>query len=130
MTTGLREGLGIHAQALALRGQRNNVLASNIANASVPGFKARDFDFEAELSRQTQLGASLRTSSSQHMAMPTTGPADENGYRVAVMPSMDGNTVDMALEQMEFAENTVRYQTSLELLNRRISGLMTVIRGE
>lgn len=130
MTTGLREGLGVHAQALVLRGQRNNLLASNIANASVPGFKARDFDFETELARQTQLGASLRTSSSQHVLTPGAGPAGQKAYRVPVMPSMDGNTVDMAVEQMEFAENTVRYQTSLELLNRRISGLMTVIRGE
>jgi flagellar basal-body rod protein FlgB len=130
MTTGLREGLGVHAQALVLRGQRNNLLASNIANASVPGFKARDFDFETELARQTQLGASLRTSSSEHVSMAGAGASGQNAYRVPVMPSMDGNTVDMALEQMEFAENTVRYQTSLELLNRRISGLMTVIRGE
>ena len=44
--------------------------------------------------------------------------------------SLDGNTVEPGVEQMEFAENTLRYQTSLQLLNRRISGLMTAIKGE
>ena len=47
-----------------------------------------------------------------------------------VNPSLDGNTVELAVEQMEFAENSLRYQTSLTLLNRRISGLSTAIKGE
>lgn len=60
------------------------------------------------------------------------GPAatGEALYRDPVTPALDGNTVEMAVEQMEFAENTLRYQTSLALLNRRISGLMTAIKGE
>ena len=40
---------GIHGAALEVRGQRMGVLASNIANASTPGFKARDIDFKAAL---------------------------------------------------------------------------------
>jgi flagellar basal-body rod protein FlgB len=52
------------------------------------------------------------------------------GFRVPVTASLDGNTVELGVEQMEFAENTLRYQTSLQLLNRRISGLMTAIKGE
>ncbi len=130
MTTSLREGLGIHAQALVLRGQRNNLLASNIANASTPGFKARDIDFESVLAQKTGAVADLRVSSNRHVAISTGQIGDQTGYRTEVMPSLDGNTVDMAVEQMEFAENTVRYQTSLELLNRRIGSLMTAIRGE
>ena len=59
--------------------------------------------------------------------------AQHGGYSVALDPlnaSLDGNTVELPVEQMEFAENTLRYQTSLQLLNRRISGLMTAIKGE
>lgn len=52
------------------------------------------------------------------------------GYRVPVTAALDGNTVEPGVEQMEFSENTLRYQTSLQLLNRRISGLMTAIKGE
>ncbi|WP_239504844.1 flagellar basal body rod protein FlgB, partial [Enterobacter hormaechei] len=38
---------GVHGTALAVRSQRMGMLASNIANASTPGYKARDVDFRA-----------------------------------------------------------------------------------
>ena len=44
---GIRDHFGLHDDALALRSKRNNILASNIANAATPHFKARDIDFEA-----------------------------------------------------------------------------------
>ncbi len=128
MTTGIKEGLGVHADALVLRNMRNNLLASNIANAAVPNYKARDIDFASTLAAQTQTGA-MRVSHDLHMS---TGQSLQNqvGYRVPTMASLDGNTVELSVEQVEFSENTMRYQASLELLNRRISGLMTAIKGE
>ncbi len=46
----MSEGLfGIHGAALEIRAQRMGVLASNIANAATPGYKARDIDFGAAL---------------------------------------------------------------------------------
>jgi flagellar basal-body rod protein FlgB len=51
-------------------------------------------------------------------------------YRASINPSLDGNTVELSVEQMEFSENVVRYQTSLTFLNRKISGLMSAIKGE
>lgn len=119
MTVSFRDSIALHANALALREQRNEILASNIANAATPGYQARDFDFEAELAR-----ASGPTASGG-----ATGDA-ALGYRVPVTPSLDGNTVELSVEQMEFSENTLRYQTSLAFINRRISGLMTAIKGE
>lgn len=128
MPQSIREHINMHAQALTLREQRNTMLASNIANAATPGFKARDIDFQSAF--QAQLGeGTLATSNSRHFATPSSGPGTL-GYRVPVNPSLDGNTVEMAVEQMEFAENSLRYQTSLTLLNRRISGLSDAIRGE
>lgn len=127
MTVGFRETIGLHAQALVLRERRGEILASNIANAATPNFKARDFDFESELARSMGTGGPDRTAAG-HMG---TALADgQLGYRVPVTTSLDGNTVELSTEQMEFAENTLRYQTSLQLLNRRISGLMTAIKGE
>ena len=127
--TAFRDHIGVHANALMLREQRNEVLTSNIANAATPNFKARDLDFAAEYSAAMGAGA-LEVSHTNHIAN-ATGPAGGGlSYRVPVSPSLDGNTVELATEQMEFAENTLRYQASLQLLNRRISGLMTAIRGE
>ena len=43
---------------------------------------------------------------------------------------MDGNTVQLAVEQTEFAENAMRYQTTLNFINSKLSGLISAIRGE
>jgi flagellar basal-body rod protein FlgB len=51
-------------------------------------------------------------------------------YRVPLAPSLDGNTVDVQVEQAAFAENSVRYQATLTFLNSRLRGLMTAITGQ
>jgi len=120
--------LNLHAQALQLREKRNGVLASNIANAATPGFKARDMDFKAELSQAIGAGQ-LKTTSEGHIPVGGTGAAGML-YRKPTTSSLDGNTVEIAVEQMEFAQNTLRYQSSLEFLNRKIRGLTRAIKGE
>jgi len=126
---GIRDHFGIHDDALTLRSKRNNILASNIANAATPHFKARDVDFEASLAAAMPSGL-ISTSNNRHIAQ--TGNSTGGGllYRTPINPSLDGNTVELAVEQMEFSENVVRYQSSLTLLNRKISGLMSAIKGE
>jgi flagellar basal-body rod protein FlgB len=121
--------LKVHAEALALRSQRNEVLASNIANSATPNFKAKDLNFEAMLEAKMGFGQ-LQTSDSRHFNM-SVGPNNEGiGFRQNITPSTDGNTVELHVEQMQFSENVMRYQTSLEFLNRRLSGLKSAIRGE
>ena len=111
----MAEGLfGVHGLALELRGQRMGVLASNIANASTPGFKARDIDFKAALSAAEGQG----------------DPDAAMLYRVPTQPSMDGNTVELATEQTAFAENAVQYQTTLSFLNGRIGQITRALKGE
>ena len=121
--------LKFHSEALALRSQRNEVLASNIANAATPNFKAKDLKFDEMLN--VKLGLSeLQTSDRRHFAV-SIGPNDEGiGFRQNITPSQDGNTVELHVEQMQFSENVMRYQTSLEFLNRKIAGLRSAIKGE
>ncbi|MET0370787.1 MAG: flagellar basal body rod protein FlgB [Sphingobium sp.] len=110
---------GIHGKALALRSQRLSLLASNIANASTPGYKARDIDFEAALKEATSKATSV-------------GKAvdDSMGYRVPLQPSLDGNTVELSTEQTLFAENAVKYRTTLAFLEGRINTITRALKGE
>jgi flagellar basal-body rod protein FlgB len=107
---------GIHAAALEVRAQRMGLLASNIANASTPGFKARDLDF----------GAAMRAAEGGE-ADPVSGALR---YRTPTAPSLDGNTVELNAEQTAFAENAVQYQTTLSFLNGRVGQITRALKGE
>jgi flagellar basal-body rod protein FlgB len=126
---------GIHEQALLLHGQRLGVLASNMANADTPGYKARDIDFTAVLASANGAGAeaplALTTTSPAHIE-PDTGEFSpgELMYRNPYQASLDGNTVEMAVEQAAFSENNVRYQASLGFINGRIAELQYAIVGQ
>ena len=122
--------LDFHAQALMLRSRRNEILASNIANAATPNFKARDLSFDDQIKKYAPGIGPLETTHSRHLATAINVGRDKIVFRDPINPSMDGNTVELAVEQMEFSENTTRYQTTLNFLNSRITGLMSAIRGE
>ena len=123
------EHLGFHASALQLRSRRNEMLASNIANAATPNFKARDIDFDTELKRINKIG-NIETTNTTHFASIQKRIGKDSVYRLPIHPSLDGNTVEMAVEQMQFSENVMRYQTTLTFLNNKISGLRSAIKGE
>ena len=134
MPLNIDSALGIHQEALRIHARRAELLASNLANADTPNFKARDIDFKAALNQaqgQMQMQGLDRTEPG-HMS-GTTGsnlPGGAAMYRVPNQPSLDGNTVDVQAEQAAFSENAVRYQASLRFLNDRIKGLLTAIRGD
>lgn len=126
--TAIRDNLGVHATSLTLREQRSAMLASNISHAATPGYKARDIDFASALAAQTGQGP-MRVTNPMHVRHAGAGVAGL-AYRQPINPSLDGNTVELDVEQRQFAENTLRYQISLTLLNRKISGLTRAIKGE
>lgn len=122
-----------HQNALNVRAFRQQLLASNIANADTPGYKARDIDFAAAL-RDVTTGravsaASLRASDARHLAGATRGEPAAALYRSAQQPSIDGNTVDMDVERNRFAENAVHYDANLTFLNSQIKLLLAALQG-
>jgi len=133
--------LGVHAQALQLYGQRTQILANNLANADTPNYKARDLDFQSLLAGNgTATALPLATTSSAHLTATALSPASGAGsspvsdgalkYRTPLAPSLDGNTVDVQLEQAAFADNSVRYQAALTFLSDKFKSLMTAITGQ
>ena len=123
---------GIHEQALTLHGQRLGVLAANLANADTPGYKARDIDFGAVLSHtQGEMGLPLQVTHAAHITFSDgESMGGELKYRNPYQASLDGNTVEMPVEQAAFSENNVRYQASLNFINLRISELQFAIAGQ
>ena len=123
---------GIHERALYAAADRVSVLATNIANVDTPNFKARDYDFAAMLSGTSEQGGLMLTRTQVgHIALaPDAVAASDLKYRVPYQPSLDGNTVEAPVEQAKFAENAVRFQTSLDLLNREVATLQLAIVGQ
>ena len=115
----MSEGLfGIHGVALQLRSQRMGLLTSNIANAATPGYKARDIDFSAALKAST------------NGARDEQAVAGATRFRVPTMPTLDGNTVEMATEQLAFSENAVGYSATLQFITGRVNTITRALKGE
>lgn len=123
-------------EALNLRAQRQEILAANIANADTPGYQARDIDFASQLNkvmdqgRVSGTGIALKTTSTRHIPAQNFQPPElDLLYRVPDQPAMDGNTVDMDRERTNFADNSLKYQTSLTVLGGQIKGMMSVLQS-
>ena len=118
---------------LQFRAQRNQVLASNIANADTPGYKARDLAFSSAL-RDAEGGA-LQLAGNNRLHLDTSGEAsrlttsDALKYRVPMQPALDGNTVETDVEQAAFAENSLMYRASLAFLDSQIRTIKYAIKG-
>ncbi len=134
-----------HETALKVGATRQQVIASNMANADTPRYQASDVDFAQALARAT--GGSQ---GSPAAARPVAALATQAGHIVpdsgrgavvvstaarpprastATQPSIDGNTVDMDAERAAFADNTVRYEASFTFLNHQIRSLLAAIQG-
>jgi flagellar basal-body rod protein FlgB len=133
--------LELNGQALILRAERQKIIASNIANADTPHYKATDFNFSQALSAasksstnpaQAKSASLLATTATQHLntARAFGDAAFRLQYRPPTQPSLDANTVDMDLEQGKFADNSVRYEASLRFLNGQIRTILSAITGQ
>lgn len=115
------KALGIHPHTLNLRTERAKVLAGNLANVDTPGFKARDFDFQAAI-------ASVEAQSLGGQSPMQSVP--ELQYRNPYNNTLDGNTVELGVEQAHYAQNAMDFETSLTFLNMKFKGLATAIQGQ
>jgi flagellar basal-body rod protein FlgB len=130
MAISFDSALGIHEQALRMREQRSQLLASNIANTDTPGYKARDLDFRSML-RDAAEGGQLAPSSTNTRHITTAGTMEAQAmYRIPAQASVDGNTVDEQLENAAFARNALEHQASFQFLNGKFTGLMKALKGQ
>ena len=129
MTNSIKQQFEVYGKALELRNRRNEILASNIANAATPNYKARDISFEDEIKKFDKNGP-ISTTHSNHIVQNSGKSIHETSYREPLITSLDGNTVELAVEQMQFAENSMRYTTTVNFLNGKINKIISAIKGE
>ena len=125
----IKKQLTFFGSALNIRNKRNDIIASNIANAATPNYKARDINFLDEFKKVTNTG-DIKITHSNHIPTKNYNISGKAFYRDPVIASLDGNTVELSVEQMQFAENTMKYQTTLKFLNGKITKMISAIRGE
>ena len=134
MSSRLDDAMRFHQTALNTRAYRQQVIASNIANADTPNFKARDVDFREAL-KGALAGKSgslaLSTTSARHLAAAGASPLEANlKFRNDQQGAVDGNTVNMDVERSAFAENAMQYQASVTFINGLITGMQRAIQGQ
>lgn len=130
MTVNFDKAFGIHDNALLLFERRTQLLSENIANAETPGYKARDIDFDKVLQNTQSLAVKMQTSHQDHIDPSQQAYSEDIQFREVDQSSADGNTVDLQKEKAAFSENAIRYQTTMHILSRKISGLKTAFKGE
>ena len=142
MLANMTSNLDFHSKALVLRAERQRVIASNIANADTPGFKARDLDFKEAMSQATGGDLASRagiatpaTSTSHPKHIPLSGGASTGSpahlaYVAQSQPNLDGNSVDLDRERASFADNSVRYEATLRFINGSAKTILSAIQGQ
>lgn len=129
--------LGFHEAALRVRSQRQQVLASNIANADTPNYHARDINFKDALSvalkGSGQENKLAMTDPAHRPDLAVSGQEQVAGvpllYRKMHQGSVDNNTVDMDVERNQFADNALRYEAGVSIISNQIKNLLAVIQG-
>lgn len=120
-------------EALNLRAERQEVIAANIAHSDTPNYKARDFDFSARLNEAVERGRSsqsmsMATTSARHIEGQAQAVSDKDLlYRTPNQSSIDGNTVEMDVERIAFADNALRYESNLTVLNAKIKSMLSAV---
>ncbi len=120
--------LGIHEKALAVRDRRMEIIAGNIANADTPHFKAKDLDFKSILAQSNP--TPMAATNTRHFETGDVSGSSAIVYRIPYNAAVDGNTVEMQVEQAKYGEAAGDYQATLNFLNSRIGGIRKALRGE
>lgn len=136
MVDRLEADFKFYQSAVSLRQQRQEVLSANIANADTPNYKARDFDFGTALKQAVGQGSmqlpntQMAVTSARHFQGTAHRASPVEGglmYRQPLQPTLDGNTVDMDIERVQFADNTMKYQADLAIISQRLNGIKSAL---
>jgi len=130
MAIGFSKGFELHSQGMLLRSQRAEVIASNIANADTPGYKAKGLDFQQALTQAASNQQTSITRTNEKHFDVRTELNNNIGFRIPNQADTgDGNTVDVQVERNLYLKNSMEYQASIQFLNGQIKAMKKVISG-
>lgn len=106
---------------------RNELLTNNIANVSTPNYKRKDLDFESVL--QGELAGEKNLSKAVKKANQNLETLDAQVYtdNASLSYRLDGNNVDINTEEARLAENQIKYQALVDLMNQEFARYNTVL---
>ena len=121
--------------AMNLRAYRQEVLASNIANADTPHYKARDMAFgdalKNALAGKVDGPLPVARTNAAHIAPATANTYNsELKYRAEYQGAVDGNTVNMDIERAQFAENAMQFEALLSFVRSRFGDMREAMRSQ
>ena len=130
----LDQNMQLLSKVLDLRATKAQVISSNIANAETPGFSPSRFQFETDLANAIghKKSIQLQTSDKAHIGI---GPGNFNSVNGKIILEEeksgigDDNNVSVDQEMMALSENELLYETSAQLLKKKITLLKHVISG-
>ncbi|MCR5772246.1 MAG: flagellar basal body rod protein FlgB [Butyrivibrio sp.] len=108
---------------------RNEIIANNIANATTPGYKREDIDFENELRRA--LGYMKYKSLDEKVENLRGSELKGRTYKDSINYSyrLDENNVDIEQENIELVSNQLKYQGVIASLTSEFQNLSTAMRS-
>ncbi len=114
-------------KTLDLRQQKQQMIAANIANAETPGYSPRKLSFEEDLQKAIASPATEgRRTNSKHFPIGNSGIDGVRGKiikDVSRSPIGDNNNVSIDDEMLDLAENQLLYETSAQMLKKKLTML-------
>lgn len=127
ITSGIYNYVNILDKAADAANLRNELLTNNIANVSTPNYKRKDLDFESVL--QGELAGEKNLSKAVKKANQNLETLDAQVYtdNASLSYRLDGNNVDINTEEARLAENQIKYQALVDLMDQEFARYNTVL---
>ncbi len=127
ITSGIYNYINVLDKAADASTLRGELISNNIANVDTPNYKRKDIDFESML--QAELAGSSSLSKAVHKVNGNLELLDPQVYtdNSTLSYRLDGNNVDIATEEAYLAENQIRYQALVDLMNQEFSRYKSVL---
>ncbi|QCI16579.1 flagellar basal body rod protein FlgB [Buchnera aphidicola (Aphis craccivora)] len=128
----------LNEKLLNLYAKREEILSSNIANSETPNYKAMDINFKDTFKKLlnknhfNSFKITLQRTSKNHLT-PKLKKNDISLFSIEPVKTknikIDGNTVDMNRERIEFIKNTLKYEENIIFIKNEIKNIIHVLKG-